>query len=298
MNGRHARGWGISAHEMTKTSTKKTANSIVGKLTAGILAVAAVLPVAPALAQGESGGPVLVVGDSLEVGSAPHLRQALAGVSVEIDAERNRSSSQGVRVLASKLRPEHAVVVFPLGTNDLSAATLAASLATAGGLAGDRCMVVATITRANKRGSSTAEMNSVVDQFAARRGGRGGAQVVDWRTAALSTPGVLGRDRIHATGPGYALRGSLLAEATQACLLGGDLGGIPAPTDPNVRVPERRRRRREQPRPATPAQLPAPAAFGVVAAAIRCAAAPMSAALDDARVAATKAEPEPVLGAP
>src|SRR5918997_3109864 len=38
MNGRQARGCGMSAHDRVKTSTKKTANSIVGKLTAGILA--------------------------------------------------------------------------------------------------------------------------------------------------------------------------------------------------------------------------------------------------------------------
>ena len=120
MNGRHARGWGISAHEMTNTTTKKAANSIVGKLTAGILAVAAVLPVAPVAAQG-AGGSALVVGDSLEVGSAPYLRGALAGVPLELDAKRSRSSSEGLRVLASKLGPEHEVVVFPLGTNDFSA---------------------------------------------------------------------------------------------------------------------------------------------------------------------------------
>jgi hypothetical protein len=33
MNGRHARGWGIKAQDRMNTATKKTANSIVGKLT-------------------------------------------------------------------------------------------------------------------------------------------------------------------------------------------------------------------------------------------------------------------------
>jgi hypothetical protein len=289
MYGRHARGCGISAHEMTNTTTKKAANSIVGKLTAGILAVAAVLTPAPAQAQGAASGPVLVVGDSLEVGAAPYLRQALAGTAVEIDARRGRSSTVGVDVLASKLRPEHTVVAFPLGTNDLSAATLAASLASAAELAGDRCVVVATIARPD-RGSPTAELNQVVEQFASQSG----AQVMDWRSAARSAPGVLGRDRIHATAQGYALRGSLLAEAIQACLVGGDLGGIPAPRDPDVRVPEPRR-----PKPPTPpARLPTPAGFAALAALLRHAGAPMSAALDGALTAATKAGPEPVLGAP
>jgi hypothetical protein len=279
---------------MTNTTTKKAANSIVGKLTAGILAVAAVLPAAPALAQG-GGSPVLVIGDSLEVGSAPYLRQALAGVPLEIDAERSRSSGAGLRVLASKLRPEHEVVVFPLGTNDLSASTLAANLGAAQELAGGRCMVVATIARPNLRGSSTAELNRAVEAFA----GQSGAQVMDWRSAAAATPGALGRDRIHATGQGYALRGSLLAEAVQACLLGGDVGGIPAPRDPDVRVPERRRReRRPRPRPVPPARLPVARLIIGADRMLDRAAAPVRSALEDAVGALAGVEPEPVLGAP
>ena len=297
MNGRHARGWGISAHEMTNTTTKKAANSIVGKLTAGILAVAAVLPVAPVAGQG-AGGSALVVGDSLEVGSGPYLRGALAGVPLELDAKRSRSSSEGLRVLASKLGPEHEVVVFPMGTNDLSASTLASNLAAARELAGQRCMVVATIARPNLRGSSTGELNRVVEQFA----GTGNAQVADWRSAALSTPGVLGRDRIHATAQGYALRASLLAEAVQGCLLGVNLGGIPAPEDPNTKVPDapsgRPRARRPRPRPQPPARLPAKAAILALDDAVDHLASLVGSALVEAQTAATKSGSEPVLGAP
>jgi lysophospholipase L1-like esterase len=238
---------------------------------------------------------VLVIGDSLEVGSGPHLRAALAGTPVDIDAERSRSSTAGLRVLASKLRDDHEVVVFALGTNDLSASTLGSNLAAAQELAGGRCMVVATIARPNQRGSSSAELNRVVKAFASQSG----AQVMDWRSAALSTPGALGRDRVHATGQGYALRGSLLAEAVQACLLGGDIGGLPAPEGPNVRVPdqplvERRRVRRVEP----PARVPVAAALRSL---MDMAGPPLSlvgGAASDARTAAMKPEPEPVLGAP
>ena len=297
MNGRHARGWGISAHEMTNTTTKNAANSIVGKLTAAILAVAAVLSAAPAGAQ-DATGPVLVVGDSLEVGSGPYLRQALAGASVEVDAERSRSSSAGLRVLGATLRADHEVIVFPLGTNDLSASTLASNLAAAQGLAGGRCMVVTTIARPDLRGSSTAELNAVVEAFAAQSG----AQVMDWHSATMSTPGVLGRDRIHATAQGYAFRASLLAEAVQGCLLGGDLGGLPAPENPNVQIPEPPD---PEPRPEPRRPRRQPAARVPVAAALRSlvemAAGPLSlvaGAAVDARTAAMKGQPEPVLGAP
>jgi hypothetical protein len=280
---------------MTNTTTKKAANSIVGKLTAGILAVAAVLLAGPALAQ-DAGGPVLVIGDSLEVGSGPHLRAALAGTPVEIDAEHSRTSTAGLRVLASKLREDHEVVVFALGTNDLSAFTLGSNLAAAQELAGGRCMVVATIARPNQRGSSTAELNRAVEAFASQSG----ARVMDWRSAARSTPAALGRDSIHATGRGYGLRGSLLAEAVQACLLGADLGGLPAPEDPNVRVPEpaRAEPRRRVPRVEPPARVPVASTLRSL---VSMAGRPVSlvaGAARDVRTAAMKPEPEPVLGAP
>jgi lysophospholipase L1-like esterase len=274
---------------MTNTSTKKTANSIVGKITAGILAVAAVLPAGPAFAQGR----VLVVGDSLEVGSAPYLRLALPGAAVEIDAQRGRSSTQGLQVLASELRPEHEVVVFPLGTNDLSASTLASSLAAAQELAGGRCMVVATIVRPNGAGAPAADLSRVAEHFASANG----AQVMDWRSAALSTPGALGRDRIHATALGYALRASLLAEAVQACRLGGEVGGIPAPKNPDVRIPEPPPEQR-RPQPRFEARVPVAGALGTL---VTVAGPPVSlvaGAVNDARTAAMKAQPEPVLGAP
>ena len=242
---------------------------------------------------------MIVVGDSMEVGSAPHLRAALASTPVEIDAKPGRTSGEGVRVLAERLRPPHEVVVFPLGTNDLSAESFAGSLAAVGRLAGGRCVVVATIAR---RGPPAVPLNRVVADFASR----GSVQVADWRAAAAA-PGVLGRDGTHATGNGYALRAALLAEAVQACLAGaGAAGGIPAPEDPNARVPRRERRSDERPGarrrpeapPARPFRLPARATLVALGSALRRAVAPVAAALRDARTAATRVDPEPILGAP
>ncbi len=134
----------------------------------------------------------------------------------------------------------------------------------------------------------------------------GEVQVADWRAAAAA-PGVLGRDGTHATGAGYALRASLLAEAVQGCLVGGGASGIPAPRDPDVRVP--RGEQRDAGRPgraappvepagprARPVRLPVPRALVALAVALRRMVSPVAAALRDARTAATKGEPEPVLG--
>jgi hypothetical protein len=236
-----------------------------------------------------SPGDVLVIGDSLEVGSGPHLRAALPGVSLELDAERGRTSGQGVRVLAERLGPEHGVVVFPLGTNDSPAnpGGLAASLAAMHQLAGDRCVVVATLARPPVGGASVAALNRVVAQFAAQTG----AQVADWYSVVRAIPELLVHDRVHATGEGYGARASLLAEAIQGCLIGAGPSGIPAPRDPNARPPRRERRAGV---PGTPALLPVDALFALGRAALS----PIGAALRAARTAATRAGPEPVLGAP
>jgi hypothetical protein len=269
------------------TTTKKAANSIVGKLTAGIVAtVAALLAI---------GGPahaadrVLVVGDSLEVGSAPYLRQALPGISLDIDARTGRPSREGVSVLADKLRPDDGTIVFPLGTNDTSAATLASSLAAVRQLAGGRCIVVATISRPPLGGSTAASLNSAIEAFAAQSG----AQVADWASAVAATPGVLGRDRVHPGAEGRLLRASILADAVQSCLLGGDLGGLPAPRNPNARPP-----RRTAEAPAAPATFPVQSAVDGIAGALAQVIDLMRGAISAAETAASKPGPEPVLGAP
>jgi hypothetical protein len=264
----------------------------VGKITAGILAAAAVAAFAlPAQAPAfqSSGEGVLVVGDSLEVGSGPYLRGLLPGV--RIDAEKGRTSTTGVDVLASRLDPADRVVVFPMGTNDSPAdpGRLAADLAAVRQLAGDRCIVVATLQRPRVGGVPIVGLNRVVERFAAQTG----AQVMDWNTVVRAIPSLLVSDGVHGTGEGYSARASLIAEAVQSCGAGGGGGtgvsGIPAPRDPNAAPP---------PRLVTdgaPAALRAPPALGLV---LSRAFGVIAAASEAARTAASKAGPEPVLGAP
>jgi hypothetical protein len=291
MNGRHARGCGISDHDKTNTTTKKAANSIVGKITAGILAGGAALLLCCVSAPPAAADGVVVVGDSLEVGSAPYLRRAVPGEPLDIDAKTGRTSGEGVRVLAHLLGPQHGTIVFPLGTNDTSPAAFAGSLASVRRLAGRRCVVVATISRPPLRGSSASSLNRVVDQFA----GGGAVEVADWRSAVASTPGLLGRDRIHPNARGAALRAGLLADAVQACALGGDVAGIPAPRNPHPRPPRRRAR---APAATQPLRLPVDSLLAGLAAALADVVSPVRAALDAARTAASATGTEPVLGAP
>lgn len=171
---------------------------------------------------------VLYVGDSLGVGTSPHLRDALGGVGLEVDAEVSRPSAAGLDVLQRRISPEHDVVVFDLGTNDDPAApeALAANLAQARQIAGDRCLVVATLNRPPLNGVTVEGLNRAITSFAASDAA---TQLVDWHGQAVSDPGLLS-DGIHSGPEGYATRAQLFADAITACLGsadGGPAGGVP-----------------------------------------------------------------------
>ena len=125
---------------------------------------------------------MLYVGDSLGVGTTPYLRQQLDGVAISVDVETGRPSSTGVEILSSEIAPEHEAVVFDLGTNDDPAApaALAADLAAAREIAGDRCIVVATLNRPPLNGVDVDGLNRAVTSFASRDPN---VQLVDWRGA-------------------------------------------------------------------------------------------------------------------
>jgi lysophospholipase L1-like esterase len=271
------------------TTTKKAANSIVGKLTAAILAVAAAM--APAAAAQN----VLVVGDSLQVGTGPYLERELGATPVEFDHRTGRGSLEGVSILRSRIRPEHSIVIFDLGTNDdtRNPDALLSNLNSARGIAGDRCLVVATVIRPPYDGVGVEGMNAAVQRFASENAG---VQLVDWHAIATATPGILYADGVHARPEGYALRGRLLAEAVAACSDGGGGGvsAIPAPSGggraPAPPAPK------PLPAPEVEVEIPTPVTLLAIGSAVREAAALVAAAGQDARRAAGMGPPEPVLG--
>jgi lysophospholipase L1-like esterase len=282
----------MSAQETMNTTTKKAANSIVGKLTALILAGAAavLLSGAPASAQNAAGS-VLVIGDSLQVGTGPYLEQQLGALPVESDDRQSRGSGEGLQALQARLRPDHDVVVFDMGTNDdpSNPNALYANLQAARAATGDRCLVVATILRPPYNGVTVDGMNAAVERFALDNPG---VQLVDWYGVATGTPGILYEDGVHARPEGYALRGRLIADAVRSC---GGGGGIPAPSNETANPPPV-----TEPEPAPPAEVDVeiepPAPLVAIAGAVRHAASLVSAAGRDARQAAGMGPPEPVLG--
>jgi hypothetical protein len=173
------------------------------------------------------GDDVVVIGDSLGVGMEPYLDDELSGYAVRTDAEIGRGSPAGVDALAQNLTPDDDVIVFALGSNDdpRQPQTLAGSLAAAQRLAGERCLVVATLEVSGLTGIPEEPLNRAIRSFGAANPH---VRVVDWHGAV--SPGLLS-DGGHATPEGYALRASLFARAIASCTspagAGGD--GIPNP---------------------------------------------------------------------
>jgi hypothetical protein len=197
----------------------------IGRL-AMLVAAAAIIWVSQPLPASAAGG-VLVVGDSLEVGTSPYLRGLLRGIPLTVDAQTSRPSSTGVAILRSRLQSGDQVVVFDLGTNDDPAQpqALAADLAAVRSIVGGRCVVVATLNRPPYNGVSIDGLNGAVRDFAV---GSPPTQLVDWRAAVLANPGLLGSDGVHASSAGYAMRAQLVAQGILNCLAGN--AAVPSAT--------------------------------------------------------------------
>lgn len=199
---------------------------------AALVALAAVL-----LPAGGASAAVLVVGDSLGVGTEGPLRAALGDVEVDADNLSGRTSTSGVEVLREAIGPQHDTVVFDLGTNDgpTAVSTTLASLAAARDIADGRCLVFATLNHPPVGGTDISAQNAALRRFALETPN---AVLVDWNGATAAATGMLQPDGVHATAAGYAYRGALFADAIAGCVGGGGDQGAdrgrsgPAPSLP------------------------------------------------------------------
>ena len=193
------------------------------------IAFASLTLLAPAAAARAAG--VFVVGDSLEVGTSPYLDRYLPGVPLHVDARESRPSGDAVQVLRAGLRPSDSVIVFDAGVNDDPAQpqALAADLRAVDGIAGGRCVVVATVSRPPYNGVGPQGLNAAITSFATSRPN---TQLVDWRAAALANPRLINSDGVHPTPAGYAMRARLVAGGIRACLTGAATAPPPVAAAP------------------------------------------------------------------
>ena len=161
-----------------------------------------------------------VLGDSLALGTFPHLPALLPEWSLTRHAlvgYRTAAGAQRLRSLGDRLPPN---VLLSLGTNDDPRRLeefrrdVRSILATAGRR---RCVVWANIARPPVAGVSYDRFNRVLAREALLHRQ---LRIVDWWAMTRSHPEWLRRDRVHATPAGYRARAAASVRA---------LGGCPVP---------------------------------------------------------------------
>jgi hypothetical protein len=159
-------------------------------------------------------GAVTMVGDSLNVGVEPYLRDELPGWRIDAYDRVGRTTADGIerlRELDGELSP---VVVVSLGTNDPDGSEDAFRVMVdeAIAIAGDgRCLLWATIVRG---GTARTAFNAVLEAATAKHSK---LRLVDWAALTASPAGLLSADLVHGTPTGYARRAEETARAARAC---------------------------------------------------------------------------------
>ena len=193
--------------------------------------LALAIPVAPAAAAPH----VLVVGDSLEELTSPHLGRYLPGVELTVNAVGGYNSFQIFDLFQESYEPSDDVIVFDAGTNDNPEypEILAGNLAKVAETVGDRCLVVPTIHGFTVNGVDNTGKNRVVAEFAASRPG---TQVPDWASIAVHHPELMQSDGLHPTEEGADYRAQLIAQGVEGCLA-YDQARATAPPEPAAGQP-------------------------------------------------------------
>lgn len=178
------------------------------------VAIAVAIGVAWSRSSGQDAGAgaVTLVGDSLNVGTSPYLREELRGWTVRDDSVVGRSTPEGLVALAA-LHGDDPVVVS-LGTNDPvgTTAAFASEVRRALELAGNgRCVVWATIWREDGPDEG---FNKVLREIAAEDGD---LRVLPWAEMLAEHPSYLAADHLHGSPEGYAARAAEAARLVRDC---------------------------------------------------------------------------------
>lgn len=190
------------------------------------LALALLLPLAAAPAAGAAPrADVLVVGDSLEELTGPHLADYLPGVKLTVNAVGGSNTYEILDLFEESYDPAQNVIVFDGGTNDNPnyPQILEENLAKVAATVGDRCMVVPTVHGYTVEGADNHGKNAVVHRFAAARPG---TQVPDWATVANTQPELMQPDHLHPTEEGAERRAELIAEGILGCIAFEESAGL------------------------------------------------------------------------
>jgi hypothetical protein len=159
---------------------------------------------------------LLLIGDSLSVGTDPYIRKDLGG-QVEVNAKSGRSLAQGMAEYdAVKNKPK--VVEMGLFTNDDPSHVAQLKAAVQKTIDDARArggrVVWATIVRPPANGVSYDAANDMLRQMAKANPDVMG--LVDWQKIVAAHPDYVGGDGVHSSGAGYAARAKAFEDAARA----------------------------------------------------------------------------------
>jgi hypothetical protein len=179
-------------------------------------AAPAPLPTIPA-PSGSAPRKLVMIGDSLAVGTQAILPTLLPGWSVTTNAQTGRPLATGMQILAGTPVSGRTALAFSLFTNDdpTHVSQLESAVRTSVQRAGPRgCAIWATIVRPPVGGVSYAAANQRLNQLA---GQLPTLRVVPWAAAIAAHPSWVGGDGVHATPEGYRQRAQMYAAAAKSC---------------------------------------------------------------------------------
>jgi hypothetical protein len=181
-----------------------------------LVAILAMLAAAPS-AGAAPRATVLVVGDSLEELTSPHLPDYLPGVELTVNAVGGSNTYEILDLFEESYDPSQSVIVFDGGTNDNPSypQILEENLAKVAATVGDRCMVVPTIHGYTVEGVDNHGKNAVVHKFAASRPG---TETPDWASLVNHDHALLESDNLHPSPEGSERRAELIARGILGCL--------------------------------------------------------------------------------
>lgn len=162
---------------------------------------------------------LLVVGDSLAIGTRAPLAARLGDWRIRTVARIGRPLGEGMRVFRS-LEPVPVVTAFSLFTNDdpRNIRSLVAAVRESLDLRlGAACAVWATVVRPALAGRSYSPVNRRLRRLARRPDLLGRLVIVPWAERVARHPSWMGPDRVHPTSAGYEARARLYAGAVRRC---------------------------------------------------------------------------------
>ena len=166
---------------------------------------------------GDTGGGVLVVGDSISEGSRGELEKAIPGV--EVNARVSRPFDEGAGIIRRDIDSLPGTLVIALGTNGgVSAGDYKALVDEVGEKAPDT-KVVGVNTYADREWTDAT--NAAIESA--------GVPVADWHGAVEADSGLLGGDGLHPSPSGHTKFAELVAAETGGG--GGKSGGKEKPAD-------------------------------------------------------------------